>query len=318
MATSIRISSLDVLPVIKSSDFIPIVQSGSAALLTTYRTPISAINGFLSVSGSVLSASWASSSISSSYSKLSDSASYLYPTIIYKATASVSISSSYSSFALTSSLSNMSISASHAILSDSASYLFPTILYRTTSSWSANSVNSNFSISSSWASQSLSSSFSTSASYSKSGSFSSNSNNSVSSSYALTAASVITTHGNTVFLNPTQSILSGSGAYPFNGDTTIFTWRTYNVSASVPQSSSAILLNVVANNGNGSIARIELRKNNSSPIHLLGLASTGGGFYYVTVNQSAWPVSSDGSFQLQIVNGFTGGGVNVKLIGYIS
>jgi len=59
---SIKISELDALGTVVAADFFPLVQSGS---LTTFRVNISTLNEWFSVSGSVLSASWASASINS-------------------------------------------------------------------------------------------------------------------------------------------------------------------------------------------------------------------------------------------------------------
>lgn len=155
MPTSIRISSLDVLPVVTRNDFLPIVQSGSAPTLTTYRTPLSAVNDFFSIAGSVLSASFASSSISASHARLSDSASYLYPTFVYNATVTASVSSSWSAVAFSSSYAktaSVSFTSSYARLSDSASYLYPTFVYNATVS---SSVSASWARTSSWAQNGL-------------------------------------------------------------------------------------------------------------------------------------------------------------------
>lgn len=64
MSYSIPISALNELTIITSDDFFPIVDSGS---LTTFRTPVDSFRIYIAESGSVISASWASSSLSSSY-----------------------------------------------------------------------------------------------------------------------------------------------------------------------------------------------------------------------------------------------------------
>ena len=125
MSTNIRISSLDYLSVVNTGDFIPIVKSGSGAVLTTYKTPISSINNFMSVSGSSLSSSFSVFSVSSSY-------------LNGIATASLFGTSSWA------------VSSSHADWSSNTD----------TSSFSAFSNRSGTSISSSWASSSISSSHS--------------------------------------------------------------------------------------------------------------------------------------------------------------
>jgi len=91
MSYSIPISELNELAYVTEDDFMPIVDSGS---LTTYKTSVKSFKNYFAASGSVLSASWASASISSSYSRNADTASYLYPRL-YEMTASWAISSSY-------------------------------------------------------------------------------------------------------------------------------------------------------------------------------------------------------------------------------
>ena len=71
MSQSIPISSLNDLSSVKIEDFVAIVQSSS---ITTYRTPLSSLISLMGNSGSVISSSWSSASISASYSIQSDSA----------------------------------------------------------------------------------------------------------------------------------------------------------------------------------------------------------------------------------------------------
>ena len=160
-------------------DFIPIVQSGSISTMTTYRTPISSLSGLFSTSGSALSASWSSASISASYALTSS----------YAVTSSYSISSSFATSAtsaswvplqamptsvasaLWASSSLTSISSSWASSSISASWA-PSSLTSISSSWASASISSshslisNISISSSWASSSISASYAVTSSYS--------------------------------------------------------------------------------------------------------------------------------------------------------
>jgi hypothetical protein len=139
-------------------DFIPIVQSGSLTNLTTYKTPIQSLNDYMKASGSALSALYASQSLSASHAVLSDSASYLYPTILYNATVTSSVSSSWSAIAFTSSwaaTSSVSFTSSYARLSDSASYLYPTILYNATVTASVSASWARFAPTASWAANGL-------------------------------------------------------------------------------------------------------------------------------------------------------------------
>jgi len=186
MATSIRISSLDQYPVIRSQDFIPIVQSGSGTTLTTYRTPVSSFGNWMAASGSALSSSHAISSsyaISCSWSDrggYSISSSFLiYPN---NSTASNALRSPFADYSTSSSWASSSIFSSASLVTISSSYS----RVSTSSSYSRNSETSslaitasyfNFSIpqnvppfatsslSSSWASSSLSSSVAITASY---------------------------------------------------------------------------------------------------------------------------------------------------------
>ena len=168
--SSIRISQLNDFEPIKSEDFIALVDSSS---LTTYRSDVSSLNTWFSESGSVLSSSFASRSLTSTSSSWSSasissiSSSFLvYPntsTSSFSITASHAITSHTASYAMsssnanTSSFSNNGLSASYAKSSsnaDTASY-FDFSLPSTTPPFASSS------LSSSWASQSLSSSYST-------------------------------------------------------------------------------------------------------------------------------------------------------------
>ena len=166
---NVRISELNQLSTWTQDDFFPVVDSAS---LTTFRTPISTMITYIGQSGSVVSASWSSASISSSYAPLVKGQ-------LYEITASWSLSSSVaisSSYAKTSSVS---ISSS---LATSASYA-------KSSSWAEKVIGINqvanggsYDISCSWASASLSSSVSISSSYASRAAFA------VTASYADRAA----------------------------------------------------------------------------------------------------------------------------------
>ena len=99
---SIPISGLNERTTINGEDFIPFVYSSS---LTTYRISLQDLNGsYLATSGSVLSASWASASISASHAIIADTASYLYPDRVYYATASWALNLLWDSIVGTASL----------------------------------------------------------------------------------------------------------------------------------------------------------------------------------------------------------------------
>jgi len=84
MPNSITISGLNELTYVTGDDFLAFVDSGS---LTTFRVSVNTLKNYFASSGSVLSASFASQSISASYTVNADTASYLYPRL-YLMTAS--------------------------------------------------------------------------------------------------------------------------------------------------------------------------------------------------------------------------------------
>jgi hypothetical protein len=100
MSYSIPISSLNELIYITADDYMPIVDSGS---MTTFKTSVNTFKNYFALSGSVLSASWASASISASYALNADTASYLYPRL-YEMTASWALNILWSSVVGTASL----------------------------------------------------------------------------------------------------------------------------------------------------------------------------------------------------------------------
>lgn len=144
---SIKISELDALGLVLGRDFFPVVQSGS---LTTFRVSITTLNEYFRVSGSALSASWASHSIDS---VRATSASWASSSIDSIRT----ISASWASASLT---SLQTVSASWASASISASFSDVAV------SASFAPFSQAFQASASWASQSLSSSYALTASYS--------------------------------------------------------------------------------------------------------------------------------------------------------
>jgi hypothetical protein len=140
---SIKISELDALTIVTSDDFFPLVDSGSA---TTFRVTVDTLNNWFRISGSSMSSSWASASLTSLQSVSSSWASASLTSLqsVSSSWASQSISSSYAlsaSQAFTSSLALQAISASFAPFTQSVQ------------------------VSASWASQSLSASHAFSASY---------------------------------------------------------------------------------------------------------------------------------------------------------
>jgi hypothetical protein len=84
MSTSIPISQLNETMYVTEDDMISIVDSGS---ITTFRATVKTVKDYFALSGSALSASWASASISASYAVNCDTASYMYPRV-YDMTAS--------------------------------------------------------------------------------------------------------------------------------------------------------------------------------------------------------------------------------------
>lgn len=155
MSTSIKISLLNNYPTIARADFIPIVESAS---LTTYRTPVTSIGDYIAVSGSVISSSWSSASISSSNAV----------TASYAVEASHAVSASY---AITSSHSSLSTSASYAItssysfLSSTASYFNFSVSPQISCSWASRSISSSHALMADNAAVAVSSSFAITASY---------------------------------------------------------------------------------------------------------------------------------------------------------
>lgn len=109
MSNSIPISGLNQRGYMTKSDFFAFVDSSS---LTTLRTSVNVLNDFFSVSGAVLSSSWSSGSISSSYALNSDTASYLFPRL-YNMTASWAQNVVWGNVVGTSSLSYHALTASH-------------------------------------------------------------------------------------------------------------------------------------------------------------------------------------------------------------
>lgn len=144
---SIKISELDALSSIVAADFFPLVSSGS---LTTYRVNITTLNNWFRVSGSCLSASWASASINATQAVSASWASASISAIrsISSSWASASISSSY---ALSASAGLMSVSSSFASTAVSASYAPFTQTVQVSSSWASASLSSSYALSASFA-----------------------------------------------------------------------------------------------------------------------------------------------------------------------
>lgn len=121
MSTSVPISGLNDISTIKSTDFLPIVKSGSALILTTFRVSINEFNNWFAASGSCSSSSFASSSISASWAAFTS----LALSASYAKTSSVSFLSTSASFAnksVSSSFANISISSSFASTTITSSY----------------------------------------------------------------------------------------------------------------------------------------------------------------------------------------------------
>lgn len=144
---SIKISELDALTFLVDADFFPLVQSGS---LTTYRVNLTTLNNWFRVSGSVLSASWASRSLDASQATSASWASASLTSLqsISASWASASISASY---ARSASRSEQTLSSSFANVAISASYAPFSQEFQASSSWASQSLSSSFAISASYA-----------------------------------------------------------------------------------------------------------------------------------------------------------------------
>jgi len=312
-ATSIRISSLDNLPIVNGVDFIPVVQSGSSALLTTYKMPVTVLVAYFSASGSCLSASFASSSISASRavtssfaitSSFAGSSNFLnYPNTSTASYAITSISSSVNISSSYAQNSSNTISASYAFNSTSASYA-----RNATNSITASYVNfassvppfATSSLSSSWASQSLSSS------------------RAITASYALTAASLLVSSG-PQFVAP-NSILFTSAT---NNNGIVIDWTTYFVSGSnIPNTAKSVILETFAhcNSGNSNHPPcFGVRASSSAYVYTASFGNaSGGGDNVCNGQQGVYPLYNHGgspSFDYQLIQGFNIG-LRVRVIGY--
>ncbi len=193
MNINIPISGLNDIFTIKSTDFIPIVFSGSAGELTTYRVSVNEFNNWIEQSGSALSSSYALSSsvafnaISTSYSLFATSASYA----LMASTASFISNALSSSHALSASFSNWATSASYALNalnSLTASYALNS-LNSVSASLSSNSISSSFATSTANAFTSISASLAQTASYAQSAS------QAITSSFSLSGNSFVKAFG---------------------------------------------------------------------------------------------------------------------------
>ena len=144
---SIKISELDALTTVVTADYFPLVQSSS---FTTFRVNITTLNNWFRISGSALSASWASRSLDSVQSVSASWASSSINSIqtISASFASASISSSYS---LSSSAALRAVTASHALVAISASFAPFTQSYQESGSWASASFSASYALSASFA-----------------------------------------------------------------------------------------------------------------------------------------------------------------------
>src|ERR1035437_5966712 len=333
MSNSIRISSLDNLPVVVSVDFIPVVQSGS---LTTYRTNVGTFLNLVASSGSVLSASWASSSFNSTYSISSSFAS----------ASLISISSLWASSSINSVSSSWASSSVSSISSSWASSSMSSI----SSSWASSSVSS---ISSSWASQSLSASFSNSSlssSYSKSSSFANSSSFAVTASFASSTGATfgISFLDTPVFVVVSPLIGWGNSWYKYQGGISEGNWNGPSASvadtviktntntfvgptvfhtsqAGVPAGAKAVILDGAIGSSwpDGQYdwpTYLTIRKTSIS-VDLLLVGTTtlnSGNAGQNSAAQGIFPLAPDGTFYW-CKQGIGGNwGYNIRLIGYIT
>lgn len=222
--SSIRISQLSDFTQITGSDFMPLVDSSS---LTTYKVTVSSFSGWFAVSGSALSASWASSSrVSTSASwasssiSASTSATLIWPNTATASFAQNSISSSWADRAGNSLTSSNTLgSASWAAFAKSSSFA-------NTASNALTASYYNFTLPSSTPPTASYSNFATSASYSDFSKSSSYSDFSKSSSFAISASYVSSTAGGgaspiawAVFVVKATNYSSDNAATVTNGNT---------------------------------------------------------------------------------------------------
>lgn len=144
---SIKISELDGLTTVTSDDFFPVVDSGS---LTTFRVTVATLNNWFAISGSVLSASWASSSINSIRSI---SASFASASISssFAVSASVAFRSVSGSFTISASYASGSTTASYALRALSASFAPFTQSIQVSASYASASLSASYALTASFA-----------------------------------------------------------------------------------------------------------------------------------------------------------------------
>lgn len=144
---SIKISELDILATVAAVDFFPLVQSGS---VTTFKVNVATLNNWWAISGSALSASWASASLISTQTI---SASWASQSLNSKFSISASWASSSisASYAFSASSALRGVSASYAFASTSASYAPFTQIIQPSASWASASLSSSYALSASYA-----------------------------------------------------------------------------------------------------------------------------------------------------------------------
>lgn len=302
MATSIRISGLNPLASVKGSDFLPIVQSGSATSLTTFRTSVSAINAYVAVSGSVISASYALNCLSASHAILSDSASYLYPTILYQTTASWAQNSSNSRFSISSSWASSSLSsisssfATHTTTADTAT----NATHATTADNATNAIHATTAITATSSLTAISSSYAVTASY---------------------AANVASVSPGPKFITP---VLVRHTENTNNTDPYIvINWTTYNAYLNgIPSTATSVILQTAWQlNGPDTfnhIPTLVVRSEVGTAIYTASYGAASGGSDGVAgINQGVYPLKTgvNPTFQYQLLTGFDKG-IWVHMVGY--
>jgi hypothetical protein len=141
---SIKISELDALSAVLGRDFFPVVQSGS---LTTYRVTVSILNDWFRVSGSALSASWASRSLDSVQTVSASWASRSLDSV-------QTVSASWATSSLSSSLSTLAQTAntaSYVLNAVSASYAPFSQSVQVSASYASASLSASYAVSASFA-----------------------------------------------------------------------------------------------------------------------------------------------------------------------
>jgi hypothetical protein len=231
-----------------------------------------------------LTASWSEISISSSYSNLSDTASYIsWANVDESNEDTFNGTASYANFAFSASYVENTLSASYA---DSASYVMSSS-YSETSSYSENTLSASYaetasySETSSYSENTLSASYAVSTSYAETSSYSYTSSYSDTSSYTITASYALESpkYWGSWYSTDTQTASIANTAYPITVNTTSDGFDGFYISGSngstvsgshivIPKTAVynfqfSLQIQNTAGGGANSVVNIWLRKNES-------------------------------------------------------